>query len=820
MRKKFIRVMWGAFVFTFGLLFLAIIAIDRGWIGYMPPLEDFQAPIDKMSSRLYSADGKYIGSWSAGKNNETIPYDSISQNMFHALMATEDVRFYDHNGIDVRAIMRAIVKRGILGQKSAGGGSTITQQLAKQMYSDVAQNSMERLLQKPIEWVIAIELERHYTKEEIMTLYLNYFDFLHNAVGVKAASRVYFNKSASELTVPEAALLAGMCKNPAYFNPVREPQRCRERRDVVLEQMADAGFISKAEAESAQAKPIELVFTRIERKGSQMPYLHEYLRSTMMAKKPERKKYSSQQAWYEDSLAWATDPLYGWCNKNHKSDGKPYSLYTDGLKVYTTVDTRMQRYAEEAAFQHVVRYLQPIFNGQRGHGVFPYIGVSKATINRIINRDIVRSDRYKRMKAAGASNDEIKRAFQKKVKMKVFSYTGDRDVVMSPIDSVLYYKSFLRTSLVSIDPMTGYVKAYVGGLDYDHFQYDMGMNGRRQVGSTMKPLVYSLAMEDGLTPDYRVKNVQRNYGGWSPKNGSKAAYGAMMPLRWGLMTSNNWITAGIMSQVDPTGRRLERLLKDVGVANYDVKPSMVLCLGPCEITACEMASAYTMFANRGIHSAPILVSRIEDANGNILAEFKPRQNEVISDLSAHEMLEMMQGVVNGGTARRVRGIVPNAGPIAAKTGTTNNNADAWFVGVVPKLVTACWVGGVDRDIHFASTSIGQGAAAALPIWGYYMRKVMADPTLSYSSQDKFPEYEDDVVGNEVYNNYSSAPLAPRRQRPDAQVVSRVSVSKAKEEGSDAAAISHEGAPPAKTESTESPRPAAVKPSETGEKLFD
>jgi len=769
MRKKIIYTLWTLLILISLTLVAGIIAIDKGWIGYMPDMQDLENPIDKYASQLLSDDGQPLGTWSQSENRGFAPYDSISPVVYKALIATEDVRFYDHPGVDARALVRAIVKRGILRQKSAGGGSTITQQLAKQLYSETAHSTMERLLQKPIEWVIAVELERHYTKEEIMTLYLNHFDFLHNAVGIRTASQVYFNKKPWELDTNNAALLVGMCKNPAYYNPVRHPERCMERRNVVFEQMLKAGYLAGDEFAQLSADSLKLNFHRLDYKTGPTPYLREYLRRIMMADKPDPKNYASwqRQKYYEDSLGWADDPLYGWCKKNTKHNGKNYDLYTDGLKVYTTINARMQQYAEEAVRQHVGGYLQAIFNSQRRLTPnFPYVGVSKKTINNILQRNIQQSQRYRAMKEEGASIEEIQKAFHTKTEMTVFTYRGEKDTTMTPIDSILYYKTFLRSSLVSIDPTTGHVKAYVGGIDYKHFQYDMGLVGRRQVGSTMKPFVYSLAMEDGLTPDYKVRNIMRNYGGWTPKNGSRAAYGAMMPLSWGLAQSNNWITAGIMNQVDPTGKRLEQMLRSLGVANHDVKPSMVLCLGPCEITACELASAYTMFANRGLRSAPILVSRIEDAQGNVIAEFQPRQNEVISEFSASEMLEMLQGVANRGTARRLHGMVKGIGPVAAKTGTTNNNADAWFVGMVPRLVTACWVGGEDRDIHFMSTSIGQGAAAALPIWAKYIGKVYADPTLGYSSKDEFPQFDPNAQGgNEVMNDYADAPVRPRRTTP-------------------------------------------------------
>lgn len=419
-------------------------------------------------------------------------------------MATEDVRFYEHSGIDVRALGRAIVKRGLLRHHEAGGGSTITQQLAKQLYSSTTESTTRRLMQKPIEWVIAVELERHYTKEEILTLYLNYFDFLHNAVGIKTAAQVYFNKQPRDLTITEAATLIGMCKNPSYFNPVREPERCRERRNVVLHQMLKAGYITDAEYAEHCEKPLALNFHRVDHKDGQAAYLREYLRRIMMAKEPNKADYRAwqQQQYYADSLAWAKDPLYGWCNKNFKKDGTPYDIYVDGLKVYTTIDSRMQRYAEEAVRGHVGLYLQKQFEKERASSPnFPYASsLSSADVKRSLQRAMQQTDRYRLMKQAGASDEEIQKAFNTPVQMTIFTYQGEKDVQMTPMDSIRYYKSFLRSGLVSIDPSNGYVKAYVGGLDYTHFQYDMAMVGRRQVGSTMKPFVYTMAMEDAIRP--------------------------------------------------------------------------------------------------------------------------------------------------------------------------------------------------------------------------------------------------------------------------------------------------------------------------------
>lgn len=769
--------MWSVFVLLVLLVAGGFFCIREGWIGYMPPLDELQSPISKYASQIITSDGKVIGTWSRNENRVFVDYDSISPYVFQALVATEDVRFYEHSGIDVRALGRAIVKRGLLRHHEAGGGSTITQQLAKQLYSSTTESTTRRLMQKPIEWVIAVELERHYTKEEILTLYLNYFDFLHNAVGIKTAAQVYFNKQPRDLTITEAATLIGMCKNPSYFNPVREPERCRERRNVVLHQMLKAGYITDAEYAEHCEKPLALNFHRVDHKDGQAAYLREYLRRIMMAKEPNKADYRAwqQQQYYADSLAWAKDPLYGWCNKNFKKDGTPYDIYVDGLKVYTTIDSRMQRYAEEAVRGHVGLYLQKQFEKERASSPnFPYASsLSSADVKRSLQRAMQQTDRYRLMKQAGASDEEIQKAFNTPVQMTIFTYQGEKDVQMTPMDSIRYYKSFLRSGLVSIDPSNGYVKAYVGGLDYTHFQYDMAMVGRRQVGSTMKPFVYTMAMEDGYTPNSTILNVQRTYGGWTPRNSSRSRYGEMVTLKWGLSQSNNWITAELMYQIDPYGTRLVDYLHEFGVANNQIYPSLPLCLGACEITVGEMASAYTAFVNKGIRCAPILVTKIEDDQGNIVAEFTPRMSEVISEETSYKMLDMMQAVIDQGTGRRLRFKYNIKGQIAGKTGTTNENSDGWFMGCVPRLVTACWVGGEERSIHFASMAMGQGASSALPIWAYYMKKIYRDGSLGYKDTEEFdipkpkPKPVKDSEQEEETPPAATAPNDNSRQKSEA-----------------------------------------------------
>lgn len=744
MRKVFIHFLWWLLGLTFLGSSLAFVAIWNGWIGYMPPIEDLQNPISRFATQIYSSDGKVIGTWNFNRENRIcVPYSNLSPYLVQALVATEDVRFYDHSGIDFIALSRAIVKRGLLGQTSAGGGSTITQQLAKQLYSDTAGSTLERLLQKPIEWVIAVKLERNYTKEEIISLYLNYFDFLHNAVGIKTAATTYFYKDPKNLTLEEAATLIGLCKNPSLFNPVRYPERCRERRNVVLDQMRKAGYITDEQYHKSCELPLTLNFHRNDHKDGTAPYLREFLRVYMSAERPDRSKYPSwnKRQYVLDSIAWDTDPLYGWCNKNFKKDGTPYNLNADGLKVYTTIDSRMQRYAEEAVYGHVARYLQPeFFKENRGKSNAPFTSqLTKKQVNQIMERAVLQSERYRILKANGASDEEIHKSFHTPTDMSIFTYHGDVDTTMTPIDSIRYVKSFLRAGFMSMDPTTGAVKAYVGGLDYTHFMYDMVTGGRRQVGSTIKPFLYSLAMENGFSPCDLAPNVQRTYmvagKPWTPRNASHKRAGEMVTLKWGLAQSSNWISAYLMSKLSP--QQFVQLLHDYGINNPDIHPSMSLCLGPCEMTVAEMVSAYTTFANHGIRTAPMFVSRIEDNEGNVITNFQPRMNEVISEESANKMLVLLKGVVDGGTAGRLRYKYNFTGEIGGKTGTTNRNSDAWFMGFTPQLVSGCWVGGDDRDIHFDSMRMGQGATMALPIWAYFMKKVYRDKTLPYDPNAKF-----------------------------------------------------------------------------------
>ncbi|WP_297642658.1 transglycosylase domain-containing protein [uncultured Bacteroides sp.] len=755
MIKKVIILLWGLIVLVALACVVIFFAIAKGWIGYMPPLEDLENPHYKFATEVISDDGKVLGTYSYSKENRVfVGYDDLCPSIINALIATEDVRFAEHSGIDAIALTRAIVKRGLLMQENAGGGSTITQQLSKQLYSPSADNVMERLFQKPIEWVIAVKLERYYTKEEILTMYLNKFDFLNNAVGVKTAAFTYFGCEPKELKIEESATLVGMCKNPSRYNPVRFNERTRGRRNVVLDQMRKAGYITKAECDSLQALPLQLKYNRVDHKEGQAPYFREYLRGVLNAKKPDKANYRGwqMQKYYEDSLDWENNPLFGWCEKNTKKDGSKYNLYTDGLKIYTTIDSRMQRYAEEAVTEHLKELQGYFFKEKKGAKKAPYtFRLTQEQVDEILERAMKLSDRYRTMKKAGATEAEIKKAFDTPEEMSVFSWDGEKDTIMTPMDSIRYYKFFLRAGFMSMNPRNGHVKAYVGGPNYHYFQYDMAMVGRRQVGSTVKPFLYTLAMENGFSPCDQVRHVEytlldENGKPWTARNANKKRYGEMVTVKWGLANSDNWVTAYLMSKLNPYN--LKRLIHTFGVRNKEIVPSVSLCLGPCEISVGEMVSAYTAFPNKGIRVAPLFVTRIEDNEGNVLATFAPEMQEVISVSSAYKMLVMLRAVVNEGTGGRVRRLGVKA-DMGGKTGTTNYNADGWFMGFTPSLVSGCWVGGEDRDIHFDTMLHGQGASMALPIWAKYMVKVLGDKTLGYDENETFqlPEGYDPCKDN-------------------------------------------------------------------------
>ena len=761
--KRVILGLWLAFIAGILTVYFIFRGISNGSIGNAPSVEDLESPIDKFATQIISADGVTLGTFSLASDNRVwVDFDELSPYLVQALVATEDVRFQEHSGIDLKALVRAIVKRVILRQRSAGGGSTLTQQLAKLLYTEhVAKGSVQRALQKPIEWVVAVKLERYYTKEEIMTLYLNKYDFVHHAVGIHSASRVYFGKLPSELNIEEAATLVGMCKNAARFNPKSHPQRSLDRRNVVLSQMEKAGFLTEAQTDSLQATDIVLDFHEVDQKLGQATYFREYLRSIMRKQKPVRENYRGwqMQQFYEDSIDWEQDPLFGWCNKNLNQNGEPYNLYTDGLKVYVTIDSRMQQYAEEAVAAQLQDYLQPdFFEAKRGLKTAPFTNkLSADEVKRIMDRAMRDTDRYRALNSKGVSEDSIRKIFDTPCQMSVFSYDGYIDTVLTPMDSLRYMKFYLRTGFMCMEPKTGFVKAYVGGPDYRAFQYDMVNMGRRQVGSTMKPYLYSLAMESGFSPcDQCVNETQTilTESGqiWQPKDDGKSMLGQLVTLKWGLSRSNNNVTAWLMGQLSPYA--FVNLLHEFGLRNQAIYPVLSLCLGTCDVSVKEMVSAYTAFVNHGIRTNPLYVTRIEDAEGNVIAQFTAHSNEVISEESSLKMVDMMRAVVEEGTGTRLRSsrLFPTFCKVACggKTGTTDNHSDAWFMGYTPDLVAGCWVGGEDRDIHFDDMDHGQGAHAALPVFGMFMDKVYADSAvLGYLPSTKFdiPEGYDPCAGD-------------------------------------------------------------------------
>lgn len=768
--KKMIRALWTINFCGVALVMLIGVMIYHGYIGYMPPVEGLLNPEDRFASRLFTSDGVEMGRFYQSRNNRVYAdYSEISPNVINALIATEDERFMQHSGIDIMALSRVLFKTILLRQKNAGGGSTITQQLAKQLYSPESDGLMDRFIQKPVEWAIAVKLERYYTKEEIIKMYLNQFDFLNNAVGIKTAAHVYFNTTPDSLKIEQAAMLVGMAKNPSLYNPVRADRKDAAvgRRNVVLQQMLKADLITEAECDSLCALPLDVKFTKVDHKDGIAPYFREAVRLMMQAKEPRRGDYPDwdQQRFVDDSIQWATNPLYGWVEKNPKPDGTKYNIYTDGLRIYTSIDSRMQKYAEEAVIDHLKNTLQPQFDrekGSRGPYTTNSAELGQLTPRKLIDRAIRQSERYRVLKNAGMSDAEIMEEFDKPVDMTVFSYDGGQvQKTMSPRDSVVYQKMFLRAGFMSMDPLTGQVKAYVGGPNFHFFQYDMAGVGRRQIGSTVKPFLYTYAFEEGFTPCDMFLNAQPSITlptgeVWAPRNTGHARIGEMVDLYWALTNSNNWISARLMSELSPS--TLARTMHTFGITNH-LDPVVSLCLGPCDVSVREMVTAYTAFSNKGLRVDPIYVTKITDNNGNVISEFTPQYTEVMSQEAYFKMVNILQNVINSGTGSRLRRAPYNITAVmGGKTGTTNYNADGWFMGFTPNLVSGVWVGGDERYIHFNRMAQGQGAAMALPIYGLYMKKVYADKSLPYSQTLQFPEPPADF--SPCYKeSYGDAPAA-------------------------------------------------------------
>lgn len=734
---KFFVIFWSVVIIGLAGVFVFFWLISAGKLGFMPTFEELENPNNRFASEVYFADGPVMNKYFEKENRKYTEYKEIPQSVIDALIATEDARFYDHSGIDARGLFRVV--KGILTvNTSAGGGSTISQQLAKMLFpreSDL--NIFELAIRKFREWVIAVRLEKSYTKEEILTMYLNKYDFLNLAVGISSAADIYFQQPLDSLKVEQAAMLVGMAKNSSYYNPVRRPELTLNRRNVVLSQMLKYGKLTQPEYDSLKMLPLGLNFKRIDHKEGLATYFREYLRLFMTANKPERKQYRNREQFRLDSLAWETNPLYGWCKKNIKVDGTPYDLYSDGLKIYATLDSRMQKYAEEAVREHLSLDLQPLFDREKVNKInSPFSNdMSKEQIEDVLNRSIKQSERYRVLLKAGMDPAAIRETFNQPIEMQVFTWQGIRDTLMTPLDSIKHYKSFFRSGFMVMDPKTGYIKAYVGGPDYRYFMYDMVSVGKRQVGSTIKPILYTLAMQEGLGPCDKVPNIPQTFvlpdgTPWTARGGTKRK-GEMVTLRWGLANSENNISGWVLKQFTPVA--VAQMAHKMGITGF-IDPVPSIFLGTAEISVKEMVAAYSIFVNKGVYNSPLLVSRIEDKYGNVLEDFRPESREVITENTAYLMCNLLEGVVTSGTGVRLRYKYKLMNPMGGKTGTTQEHSDGWFMGITPDLVGGVWVGAEDRSIHFQNLANGQGASMALPIWAKFLQRAYADPRLKLTDK--------------------------------------------------------------------------------------
>jgi len=711
--KRYILIFWIVLLFPPLFLLGLVWLVSIGTFGPLPTFDELENPRNNLASVVYSSDGKVLGKFYA-ENRVNVRYHELSPYVVNALVATEDARFYKHSGVDARGLGRVLVRTVIGGDQSGGGGSTLSQQLAKMLFPREGKKSKLKMVVRKIkEWVIASRLEKQYTKDEILTMYLNKFDFINTAVGIKSAAKIYFNTTPDSLKIEQAAMLVGMAKNPALFNPVRRPDTTLQRRNVVMNQMLKYEYLTQAQYDSLKKLPLALDFHAEDHNEGTATYFREYLRDNFLA---------------------------DWAKNNKKPDGTEYNVYRDGLKIYTTINSRMQHYAEEAVTEHMSDLQEHFFKDckQKRNAPFAY-NVTKKEIEDIMNSSMKRSDRYRTLKLNGVSEDSIIKNFNTPIPMTIFSWKGDIDTVLSPKDSMRYYKAFLQTGFVSIDPHTGYVKAWVGGINYRHFKYDHAKVGRRQVGSTFKPFVYAVAIQEGYSPCYKVPNVRvcidlPTKQQWCPDNaaGEEKEEGKQVTLQRALALSINYVSAYLMKQFGP--QAVVDFARRVGITGtLDAVPS--ICLGTPEISVMEMVSANATFANKGTWIQPTFVTRIEDKNGRVLADFTPKTEEAMNEEKAYVMLALMRGVVTIGTGGSIRGKYKLLNPIAGKTGTTQNNSDGWFMGLTPDLVSGCWVGAEDRSVHFNTMEYGQGAHMALPIWALYMKKVYADKSLHITQGD-------------------------------------------------------------------------------------
>ncbi|MBN1108933.1 MAG: transglycosylase domain-containing protein [Bacteroidales bacterium] len=747
--RKYLIWFWSIFSLPFIFAIAIFILISKEKLGPMPSFSELENPEINLAAEVFSEDEVLLGKISI-ENRTWTNYDELSPYLTDALIATEDIRYYRHSGIDIRGVVRAVVKTIILGQNT-GGGSTISQQLAKQLYprdTDTVSAFTRKIrlgMSKFKEWQTAVKLEKSYTKEEIIAMYLNKYDFNYNTKGIRSASRVYFNTTPDSLNLQEAAVLIGMLKNSSLYNPRRYYDRVFQRRNIVLSQMAKYGYIDRHVADSVKLLPVELDFTLEDHNTGIATYLREYLRNLMTRPEPDRKKYV-QQASYEDALwEWENNPLYGWCNKNRKPDGSNYDIYKDGLKIYTTINSKMQQYAEEAVKEHLSQDIQPsFFERSKNFRNPPYSNdLTRKVIDEQIMRSLKQSDRYIMMRYRGYPEDSIMLAFNTPVSMKVFSWKGERDTIMTPLDSIWYYKYFIRSGFMAADPHSGQVKAYVGGPDFRYFKYDACTQQKRQIGSTIKPFLYTVAMQNGYSPCYEVENIPRTFQvimdgkdtTYTPRSsGNKAYHGKMVTLKWGLAQSENYISAWVMEKFSPTV--VVDIMHKMGIRSF-IDPVIAIFLGTSDVKLEEMVGAYGTFANKGVYTRPMYVTRIEDKNGNVISRFTPAIEEVLSEETAYLMINLLQGVVQTGSGIRLRLTYSLMNQIGGKTGTSQEQSDGWFMGVTPNLVGGVWCGWEDRAIHFETLSEGQGANVALPIFALFLQKVYADPELGIMEADEF-----------------------------------------------------------------------------------
>lgn len=745
-RKKFTRILWLVALCPVVLIFLCIFLVAM--FADIPSFAELEDPDTKLATQIIAEDGEILNTFHI-ENRSFASYDELSPYLIQAAVATEDKRFYDHSGIDIQALGRVAVKTILMSDSSQGGGSTITQQLAKTLYPRADTRSkipgmskVKMVFIKFKEWITAIKLERNYTKDEIVNMYLNSVFFGSNAYGIKAASHTFFAKEPADLTVEEAATLIGMINKPTRYNPVLNPDLSLNRRNFVLKQMEKSNFITEEQRDSITEIPIVVSYQMQDHNAGLAPYFRDMLRRYMNAEKPKRSSYQFPEDYSADSLLWADDNLYGWLEKNKKPDGTEYNLDKDGLRIYTTINYKMQKYAEEAVREHLTSLQKSFYSDLKYKRNRPFANdVDEETTERLMRQARRWSERYRVRRLEGMSDAEIMKTFDEPVKMRVFTWDerGYIDTTMTPNDSIRYYKSFLRSSFVAMEPETGFVKAYVGGPNYRHFKYDNVTQGKRQVGSTIKPFLYTLAMQEGMSPCDETVCVPQTFivgdDTWTPRSTDKDEWiGKTVTLKWGLTQSSNNISAYLMKQFGP--QAMADMMRKMGIKSHiDEVPS--LCVGPADLSLYEMVAAYNTFPSRGVYVTPIFVTRIEDKQGNVISEFSNHKREAISENTAYLMANLMQGVVNQGTGSRIRNVYQIKGQVAGKTGTTNDNSDGWFIGYTPTITAGIWTGGEDRQIHFQSLALGGGSNMALPIWGIWMKKILADGTLGISENDTF-----------------------------------------------------------------------------------